>query len=427
MGKAPDILVSVRSVSKCYHLYQRPQDRLWQAFWRGRRQYYREFWALRDVSLEIRRGETIGIIGRNGAGKSTLLQMIAGTLTPTSGEISVNGRIAALLQLGSGFNPSFTGRENVFLNGAILGFSEMQIAERFDDIAAFADIGDFLDQPVKTYSTGMVVRLAFAVSTCLEPEILIVDEALAVGDAAFQFKCRNRLDQLVDQGATLLFVSHDITLVMSLCNRALYLEGGRAKAHGDPVDLADMYLMDVRSAQAAALANSRRTVVAKPTINGRAGLSFGTPEGRICSASFHPDGAGEAVFFAGQEISVTVSAEVAGTVKRPFLGVIVQAPNLLNLGGTSIALPIQREGTQMVCVLCRFPARFAPGTYHITVRLEDRVDANDAFPLDRQRGVLTFKVISSEETLILPSVDLGMSMSVTSVVDVPTPSGDCQP
>jgi lipopolysaccharide transport system ATP-binding protein len=189
-----DIAVSVHNVNKRYLLYDRPQDRLKQSlFWRFGKSYGREFWALRDISFEIRRGEALGIIGRNGAGKSTLLQIIAGTLQPTSGVVHVSGRVAALLELGSGFNLEFTGRENVYLNGAILGFSRGEMEQRFDEIAAFADIGDFMDQPVKLYSSGMFVRLAFAVQACVEPDVLIVDEALAVGDVVFHQKCYARL------------------------------------------------------------------------------------------------------------------------------------------------------------------------------------------------------------------------------------------
>ncbi|MCQ9186739.1 ABC transporter ATP-binding protein, partial [Streptomyces sp. IBSBF 2953] len=179
--------------NKCYHIYDKPHDRLKQMLMRGRRQYFKEFWALRDVSFEIKRGETVGIIGRNGSGKSTLLQMICGTLNPTSGTVQTNGRIAALLELGAGFNPEFTGRENVYMNGAILGLTEDQVDARFEEIAAFADIGDFIEQPVKTYSSGMFVRLAFASNIMSKPEIMIVDEALSVGDMNFQAKCMTAL------------------------------------------------------------------------------------------------------------------------------------------------------------------------------------------------------------------------------------------
>lgn len=240
-----ELLIDVRNLSKCYHLYNTPHDRLFQIFSRGRKKYYSDFWALKGVTLQIRRGEAIGIIGRNGAGKSTLLQMITGTLTPTSGEISVHGKIAALLQLGSGFNPDFTGRENVYLNGAILGFTRADIRKRFDEISAFADIGEYIDQPVKTYSSGMVMRLAFAVSTCLEPDILIVDEALAVGDVVFQRKCYSRLDEFIAAGGTLLFVSHSLELVKRICDKAIYLKNGEIRMQSTPAQVAAAYEFDL--------------------------------------------------------------------------------------------------------------------------------------------------------------------------------------
>ncbi|MEI8197922.1 MAG: ABC transporter ATP-binding protein, partial [Phycisphaerae bacterium] len=216
-------------------------DRLLQTLWRGRRKFYREFWALRNVDLEIRRGECVGIIGRNGSGKSTLLQMIAGTLTPTEGEVQVRGRVVALLELGSGFNPDFTGRENVYLNGSILGLSAREIDQRFAAIAAFADIGDFMEQPVKTYSSGMYVRLAFAVVVNVDPDVLIVDEALAVGDMFFQSKCISHMRALLDRGVTLLFVSHDMGAIKSLCHRAIWLEHGELKDAGTASAVVDHY------------------------------------------------------------------------------------------------------------------------------------------------------------------------------------------
>ncbi len=228
-----DVVLRIKNLGKCYHIYKNPSDRLKQVLFRvAGKKFFREFWALRGLSLEVRKGEAIGILGRNGSGKSTLLQMIAGTLTPTTGSVEVAGRVAALLELGSGFNPQFTGRENVYLNGAILGFSTEQIDERFDAIASFADIGDFLDQPVKTYSSGMMVRLAFAVQVQVEPDILIIDEALAVGDAIFQKRCYQRLRNLRESGMTLLFVSHSEESVRTLTDRAIVLESGKVRAMG---------------------------------------------------------------------------------------------------------------------------------------------------------------------------------------------------
>lgn len=232
---AEDCVVRVRGVSKFYPIYATPRDRLKQLLMprlqrmvgAAARRYYREFWALQDVSFDIRRGETVGIIGRNGAGKSTLLQIISGTLAPTSGTVETQGRIAALLELGAGFNPEFTGRENIYLNGSILGLSREEIDTRFDDIAAFADIGDFLDQPVKTYSSGMYVRLAFAVQACIDPDILIVDEALSVGDIGFQYKCFKRMEALRDKGVTIIMVTHSTGSILEYADRCMVVDGGR--------------------------------------------------------------------------------------------------------------------------------------------------------------------------------------------------------
>lgn len=237
-----DISVKVENLSKCYQIYDRPRDRLKQFVMpRIHRRiglqpqgYFREFWALKDVSLEVKKGETVGIIGRNGSGKSTLLQMICGTLNPTSGKVQTTGRVAALLELGSGFDPEFTGRENIHLNAAILGLSPDEIEARFDDIAIFADIGDFLEQPVKSYSSGMVVRLAFAVQAMINPDILVVDEALAVGDEKFQRKCFARLEELKARGTSILFVSHSAPSIIELCDRALLLDRGMRIMYTSP-------------------------------------------------------------------------------------------------------------------------------------------------------------------------------------------------
>ncbi len=247
-----DSVLTVDKVSKRYEIYERPQDRLKQSLvprlaalvpasrWRSR-SYFKEFWALRDVSFELGRGEVLGILGRNGAGKSTLLQIIAGTLAATLGAVTVRGKTAALLELGSGFSPEFTGRENVRLNAALLGLSSEEIDRRFGEIAAFADIGAFIEQPVRTYSSGMMMRLAFAVQTAVEPELLIVDEALSVGDARFQKKCFARLEQLRLKGTTILFVTHDTGTVVQFCTRAMVLDGGVVVTEGTPQAVAREY------------------------------------------------------------------------------------------------------------------------------------------------------------------------------------------
>ena len=244
-----NIAIRVSNLSKRYEIYANPRDRLKQFVapclqrlaGQPTKQYFREFWALKDVSFEVKKDETVGIIGRNGSGKSTLLQMICGTLSPTSGSIQTNGRIAALLELGSGFNPEFTGRENVYMNAAVLGLSKEEVDKRFDDIAAFADIGQFIEQPVKTYSSGMAVRLAFAVAINVDPEILVVDEALSVGDFIFQQKCYKRIKELQDSGSSILLVSHDLSLIVQFCNTAHVIKNGRILFSGGAKDAAGFY------------------------------------------------------------------------------------------------------------------------------------------------------------------------------------------
>jgi ABC-type polysaccharide/polyol phosphate transport system ATPase subunit len=252
-------IIEVRNLSKAYRIWQTPSARLKSPFFEGAAKLfgkssaphrslsaraaagYRDFYALRDLSFTVRRGEATGIIGRNGSGKSTLLQLIAGTLTPTTGTLDVNGRVSALLELGSGFNPDFTGRENVFLNGAIFGLSHAEMEGKFDEIAAFADIGDFIDQPVKTYSSGMMVRLAFSVGFSVQPDILIIDEALSVGDVFFQQKCFKKLHDMLEHGTTLLFVSHDMEAVRNLCEQVVLLNEGRMDFVGAPDETVSRY------------------------------------------------------------------------------------------------------------------------------------------------------------------------------------------
>jgi len=233
--------IVVENLSKVYQIYEKPIDRLKQTLIRGKKQYYKEFNALQNVNFKVNGGETVGIIGVNGSGKSTLLQMLAGTLHPTTGEIKVNGRIAALLELGSGFNPDFTGRENVYLNGSIFGVSKEEMDKRFEEIEKFANIGDFIDQPVKSYSSGMYVRLAFAVAINVDADILIVDEALAVGDVFFQAKCYKKFEEYKNNGKTILLVTHDLGSVIKYCDSVILLNKGELLSIGNPKDIVDEY------------------------------------------------------------------------------------------------------------------------------------------------------------------------------------------
>jgi len=264
-----DIAIRIQNLSKCYHLYDNPHDRLKQFVLprfrrmagKARKQYFREFWALKNVSFEVKKGETFGIIGRNGAGKSTLLQILCGTLTPSSGSVEINGRVAALLELGAGFNPEFTGSENVYMNASVLGLSKEEIDMRFDSIIAFADIGEFINQPVKTYSSGMFVRLAFAIAIHVEPSVLIIDEALSVGDIAFQNKCVMKIRELRDKGMTLLFVTHDLSTLQLLCDRVVWLHCGEIVMIGDPVTVSQEYHVETTGIKAAG--GIRATVISQ--------------------------------------------------------------------------------------------------------------------------------------------------------------------
>lgn len=271
-----DVVIKVDGLGKCYQIYEKPHHRLLQMMSRGRRQYYREFWALQGVSFEVVKGETLGIVGCNGSGKSTLLQMICGTLNPSQGQVGSHGRVAALLELGAGFNPEFTGRENVYMAAALYGLDREAVDARLEDIEGFADIGQHFDQPVKTYSSGMYVRLAFAVIAHVDADVLVIDEALAVGDAVFTQKCMRYIRAFQQQG-TLLFVSHDMGSVLNLCKTAIWLDHGRVMQHGEAKEVAEAYLQSTlqqiygAEAQLAPVAASKEDAVAaelfKPVVD----------------------------------------------------------------------------------------------------------------------------------------------------------------
>ena len=237
-----DFAIKITDVSKCYQIYDKPIDRLRQMLSRGRKQYFREFWALKNINCEIGKGKTVGIIGRNGAGKSTLLQLICGTQTQTNGEIYVSGRVAALLELGAGFNNEFSGKENIFLNAELYGLKKKEIEQKYEEIISFSEIGPFINQPVKTYSSGMYVRLAFAIASSINPDIFIIDEALSVGDLAFQAKCMKRIKALKDSGTTILFVSHDLSSVRNICDEVIWLQDGTIQDYGKPKEVVDGYI-----------------------------------------------------------------------------------------------------------------------------------------------------------------------------------------
>jgi ABC-type polysaccharide/polyol phosphate transport system ATPase subunit len=235
------IALSIHQVSKKYKLFNSPQERVWEALHPFKKKFHRDFWALKEVSLQIQKGQTLGIIGRNGSGKSTLLQLMAGVLKPTSGTIEVSGRISALLELGAGFNPEFTGRENIRFYGLLMGLSDVEIKNKIPEIETFADIGEFIDQPVKIYSSGMFVRLAFSAAIHVDPDILIIDEALAVGDAKFQHKCYQKFREFQEQGKTIIFVTHDMHAILKHCDHAFLMEAGSIVVSGKPSEVVHHY------------------------------------------------------------------------------------------------------------------------------------------------------------------------------------------
>jgi lipopolysaccharide transport system ATP-binding protein len=363
--------ISVFGLSKAYQIYERPQHRLWQSIFRGRRKFYREFVALSDVSFDIRAGEVVGIVGRNGSGKSTLLQLVCGTLTPTRGEARTSGRVAALLELGSGFNPEFTGRENVYFNGAILGLTRAEIDQRYPAIVAFADIGPFIDQPIKTYSTGMVVRLAFSVIAHVDADILVIDEALAVGDAFFVQKCMRFLREFMTRG-TILFVSHDTGAVVNLCRRAIWLHQGRIAMDGDARDVTEQYL--------ASLAAEGYDGTAAPPQEATA--SFGRGGAHIVGVALVDDrGLPVRGISGGERVTLRVSCDASETLDSPIVGFIVKD----RLGQVIFAEnTFARYAGRAVPVASgqRIEARFtfemprlAPGDYSIGVAVADGTQA----------------------------------------------------
>lgn len=420
-----DWAIRVDAVSKSFPLFETPRDRLKQFFLpRLRRaarlpprRYYREFNALRAVSLTVGRGEAWGIVGRNGSGKSTLLQIIAGTLAPTTGTIETRGRVAALLELGSGFNPEFTGRENVLLNGSILGIDAATLQARLPEILAFADIGEFVDRPLKTYSSGMAVRLAFAVAVCIEPEVLIVDEALAVGDAGFQFKCLERIRQMRAHGTTLLLVSHDLAMVKTFCDSALYLRTGEVVLTGTPETVGEAYLQDLRAEQRkTATAGDGMQVIAKPPLEG-ATASFGTLQGRITKASFMPSGARCEMFAPGTGVVVRAECEYDKTVIRPRIALIIQDQRHVPVAGTYLRAgsrgghPTEALGVSRCVADFRFEAKLGAGRYFITLILEDCRDGNEncCLLVDKQAALLNFEVVAQPHESFIGLFDLGIT------------------
>ncbi|MDQ2701764.1 MAG: ABC transporter ATP-binding protein [Pseudomonadota bacterium] len=441
VARDEDLVIDAQNLGKCYHIYERPSHRLLQGVVGNRKRYYREFWALRGVGLQVRQGQTVGIVGRNGSGKSTLLQMLAGTLTPSEGSIRVNGRIAALLELGSGFNPDFTGRENVFLNAAILGLGKDEVNERLDSILAFADIGDFIDQPIRNYSSGMVVRLAFAVQAQVQPQLLIVDEALAVGDARFQAKCFARLKQLKDDGVAILLVSHSADQIVQHCDYALLLEGGCPVHEGKPRDVVNRYYdllfgKEGHGAERKAKAESGQVQEAAfagvvPFVGGDGGYEsrpnynpyeyrWGDGAAKIVDFELRSvDDTYPTILESGAEMRLTLRIAFEREVMRPILGFFVKTKEGVAVYASNTEykpMPgLAAAGTagSVVDVTMAFSCHLADGDYFLSVGIASRNEA-EVVPHDRRYDSIHVRIMGAD---FFGMADLGLDPLQVTVLD----------
>lgn len=434
--------VELKSVCKHYQLFDRPQQRLLQMITRGRYSSGKIFHALSDVDLVVERGTTVGLIGRNGAGKSTLLQIISGIVAPTSGSSVVNGRVAALLELGTGFNPEFSGRENIYLNAAVLGLTSQEIAAKIDDIIQFADIGEFINHPVKTYSSGMYIRLAFAIAINADPEILIVDEALAVGDARFQAKCFRKFEELQERGKTIILVTHSTEQIVRHCDRAVLLDGGRVLADGVPRDVCNQYLdllFGNHSKQASTISKAKsQTQIIESFNAGEIRPDVYTAITSKEDISTHPGynpseyrwgsrGAEieDCFIISGEKLRVNsidahLPFELYMRVKflsealQPVYGLTIKSPDGVVIYGTNSreADPTRalksRQAGEVVIISFRGIPRLVPGTYLISLGVADVSEGEDPRPLDRRYDVIELIILNNSRAYGL--VDLGFNV-----------------
>ena len=457
------VAIEAHGLSKFYQIYARPEDRLKQMLWHGRRRYYREFFALRDVDIRVLRGETVGIVGRNGSGKSTLLRILCGVLEPSAGSLAVHGHLAPLLALGAGFNPEFSGRDNVLMNAAVLGISDEQVAERMDSIIAFADIGEFLNEPVRSYSSGMYARLAFAVAIHSDPEILVIDEILSVGDEAFTRKCFARIQQIKAQGSTILCVSHSTSVITELCDRAVLLEGGVRLLTADPKTVVSQYRRLVH-APPAHVARVRDEILAIDRDPVAARSAATAPELSMAAGNLEPEKVTEApespsraTFDPRMKPSSTVTYEARGAritnvrvvdaadrcvnVLEPGgsyayafdvvfdeaatgvrFGMMLKLVTGFELGGQVSSapgggIPFVDRGTTMR-VRFRFRALLAPGAYFANAGVL-ALDEDDEIFLHRVLDAVMFRVDARPSNAVTGRVDLSDGAPEVRVIAVP--------
>jgi lipopolysaccharide transport system ATP-binding protein len=384
-------VLAIQGISKVYRLFDKPSDRLKQLAPFVSIQP-KEFWALRDITFEVGKGEIVSLIGPNGCGKSTLLQIVSGILQPTSGRVVTRGRLAALLELGAGFNPEFTGRENVFLNGEILGFSPAEVARMLPGIEEFAGIGDYIDRPVKEYSSGMYVRLAFATAIHVDPEILIVDEALAVGDAIFANRCIRKFEELKHKGVTILFVSHDLGLVKQLSHRAVFLLNGRIEAIGSPKDVIDRYIGLVLERQKSERDKSQQSTAL------RSSFRHGDGSSEVLDVQLvDEEGRSSLVFLSGQTMQIRIRIRYHRRTVQPMVGVLIRTRIGIDVYGTNTRVEKLDTGTveagQEVEVNFRFRCNLTPQQYTLTVATQNP----DGSSHDWLDDVLAFDVVSERQ------------------------------
>lgn len=430
-------VIEVDNVSKCFNIYNSPSEKLKQLFFRNRKGNHKEFWALKNISFNVYRGETVGIVGKNGSGKSTLLQIITGTLSQSTGNVKTKGRIAALLELGSGFNPDFTGRENVYMNATLLGLKKKEIDEKFSSIIEFADIGNFIDQPVKTYSSGMMVRLAFAVQAQIDPDILIVDEALAVGDAKFQARCFERLNQLKRNGTSILLVTHSTEQIVSHCSRAILINAGQIVDINEPRVITNQYLdllfgrsnskepnleinedsynPPLQCEVETELSCENDIYNTRPCFNE---LSYRWGDGRARIIDFLlSTSAGEypSVVTSGDEITLKFVVKFHDDINRPIFGCTIKTKDGVTVYGSNSEMQdmdtesINSISGNVSYISVKFIAHLAPGDYFISLGVASYVDG-DITPHDRRYDSILLSISPDKRVFGLSNLYMGISI-----------------
>ncbi len=397
-----DSIIEVYNLTKIYKLYEKPTDRLKESIHPFRKKYHKDFYALNDISFKIKEGETIGIIGKNGSGKSTLLKIITGVLNPTAGIVNVNGKISALLELGAGFNPEFTGIENIFLNGTIMGYSKQEVERMLDDILSFADIGDFVYQPVKSYSSGMFVRLAFAVAVSVEPEILIVDEALAVGDYRFQAKCHKKFDDLKKMGKTILLVTHDIDSVRKFCDKAMWINNGSIVDLGNVTDVSSKYIEFMNSDQNENQIFSKARLPDKDITKELTNFSpinrWGSLSGIIKYVSVGTKLKNSTSYLeTGDNVVIEVRADLSQVEDIQNVSIAFSVKDKAGLDlfvSTTNDQKIKFQNRKFVKVKFEFTNYLVPGDYTLVIAVEDRASGIPEY-YDYIEGAVYLKVISN--------------------------------